>query len=834
MIGLFIALLMTLAAEPAVDRYGDPLPPGAVARIGSPLFRNKSGFRCLTVLPDRRHAAFADGDKVAVIDLDSGKIIRRIARATNSHGELRIKSLTLSPDGRTIAVGCHYAGRVDRTVLKLWLGDLNAGTVIREIPGTEHPIRAVAFVSGGGQVAVLNADFRHFRGPGSPIEPAGHVVVWDARSGAKVRELTADGRPFIELAASPDGSLIAARGEAQGAAAPIFIFESATGKRLHTLADQTSRLAALVFSPDARVLVSGGQGALRFWDVADGRELRKFIWPAIEGRGAGSRVDSLAFSPDGRTIAAHSGDSTVRVFDNPSGRLVDEVPAPSRPDAKSAAFRDNDSLIFSDRMTLGRRDIRARTTLPYEGPDERVASLCFTPDSRKVITAENGWTRTWDAADGRPLSAKSWPLNGGAVASSDGRWAALSGYDADHFTVAIADLSTGQILTRLPGRHEPVAFSRRNASLLMQGLSNSEPPKPEYSVWQIPTGVKVGVIHHDERAPPGEIALAPDGRTVFTVEPSAASPLRRRDVASDRVLREYLLPEGRVPSRVCVSAGGRRLAAFSHFITAVGPDEMIIRVWDVSTGRECWQSNAPLGNSTAFSPDGAWLVTTAASGVGIWDARTGTHVVDFPGDGKPISGVAFSPDGRRFTTALADGTVLVWDLEAVTGRRVVDILDPSRQAEMWADLAGSDALGAHAVDCLQAAPAAAVAILKSRLRPAVAVPADRVGPLIAGLDAGAYAAREKAQRELTALGPDATAAVRTARDAANAEVRRRLDAVLSQWEAGERQSSRAVEVLGYVNTPDAGKLLADLAGGDPAARLTREAKAALASTAAPP
>jgi hypothetical protein len=239
------------------------------------------------------------------------------------------------------------------------------------------------------------------------------------------------------------------------------------------------------------------------------------------------------------------------------------------------------------------------------------------------------------------------------------------------------------------------------------------------------------------------------------------------------------------------------------------------------------------GDTMVFSPDGSWLATTdllekGLALIDIWDARTGKHVTALRGHDGGVVRMAFSPDSRRLASTSQDGTALIWDVEAATGRRVVSILDPARQAELWADLAGDDALGAHAIDCLQAAPVAAVTILKQKLRSAVGVPADRIAPFVAGLDSPTFAVREKAQRDLAALGTGAEPAVRTVRDAANAEVRRRIDAVLAGWEGEQRRAGRAVEVLEYVATPDARKLLEELAGGDPNARLTQQAKASLA------
>jgi hypothetical protein len=172
-------------------------------------------------------------------------------------------------------------------------------------------------------------------------------------------------------------------------------------------------------------------------------------------------------------------------------------------------------------------------------------------------------------------------------------------------------------------------------------------------------------------------------------------------------------------------------------------------------------------------------------------------------------------------------TAIIWDVEAATGRRAVGMLDAARQTELWADLSGGDMTGPHAIDCLQTDPAAAIAILKPRLRPAVAIPADRVAPHLAGLDSPTFAVREKAQRDLAVLGLGAEPAVQAARATANTEVRRRIDAILAEWEGELRRGGRAIEVLEYIATPEARKLLGELADGDSKARLTQDAKASL-------
>jgi hypothetical protein len=114
------------------------------------------------------------------------------------------------------------------------------------------------------------------------------------------------------------------------------------------------------------------------------------------------------------------------------------------------------------------------------------------------------------------------------------------------------------------------------------------------------------------------------------------------------------------------------------------------------------------------------------------------------------------------------------------------------------------------------------------LKPLAAVPAERVVPLIADLDSPVFARREQAAKELAKLGPGAAAPLRAALEKQpTLELRQRIEALLAAWDDDWRRSDRALEILEAVATPEARTLLEELARGDPAARLTREAQASL-------
>ena len=324
------------------------------------------------------------------------------------------------------------------------------------------------------------------------------------------------------------------------------------------------------------------------------------------------------------------------------------------------------------------------------------------------------------------------------------------------------------------------------------------------------------------------VVLAHDGRAVFAGGIDPRTVVRRWDVATGRVTKEYGELQRFEARYLAVSAGGRRLVAVNIDGT--------MRLWDVVTARECWRLNSrgvENVRSAVFSPDGSWVATEGRDSgleivIDIWDARTGTRMASLRGHRGGVTRMAFSPDSKRLASASRDGTALIWDVEAATGRRALNLLDPMRQAELWADLSGGDGVGAHAIDCLQAAPTAAVTILKQRLQPAVAIPTDRITPLLAAFDGPTFAVREKAQCELAALGVGAEPALRAGRDKASVESRRRIDAVLANWEGELRRLQRSVEVLEQIATPGSARAFDVVGRQHKGAALTRAAKEALA------
>jgi hypothetical protein len=176
-----------------------------------------------------------------------------------------------------------------------------------------------------------------------------------------------------------------------------------------------------------------------------------------------------------------------------------------------------------------------------------------------------------------------------------------------------------------------------------------------------------------------------------------------------------------------------------------------------------------------------------------------------------------------------DGTALLWDLRPArsAGR-------PVGAAGAWDDLAADDASKAYrAIWELADDPKSAVALLREKL-PVVRSTVDEklVKRLVADLDAEAFETREKATKDLAALGPPATPLLRKAlEDAKSAEVQRRLGDLLAEEPEVPRpedlRRTRAIQALELANTPQTRELLRTLSGGLARAPLTEEARSAL-------
>jgi hypothetical protein len=138
--------------------------------------------------------------------------------------------------------------------------------------------------------------------------------------------------------------------------------------------------------------------------------------------------------------------------------------------------------------------------------------------------------------------------------------------------------------------------------------------------------------------------------------------LRWRTLRESTALVRVFAGHSRKVFAVTYSPDGRRLASG-------GSDGAV--VWDAETGSRLLQLAAHWSwvHSVAFSPDGRWLAAGVDNGtVAVWDAQTGNRLLQLAEHRDWVHSVAFSPDGRRLASGAGNGTMAVWDVQ--TGKRL--------------------------------------------------------------------------------------------------------------------------------------------------------------------
>jgi hypothetical protein len=264
------------------------------------------------------------------------------------------------------------------------------------------------------------------------------------------------------------------------------------------------------------------------------------------------------------------------------------------------------------------------------------------------------------------------------------------------------------------------------------------------------------------------------------------------------------------------------------------PDRIVLV--EATTGRivRRWSDSGKPSNGyeeLAFSGDGRLLASADGQLVHLWEVATGKELRTFTGHRGEIRSLAFSQDGKRLASGSNDSTVLVWDLVVASPGQSID---DKALAGLWADLAGDDAKVAYAaVWRMTSSPKGTLPLLRQNLRPVPEPDAKKIGQYIKDLDSESFEIREKADKELSVLEEAPVPALRNAlKKDPTPEMRRRIESLLDRtprfvMNPDKLRHLRAFYILEQIGSPDARRLLTDLASGAEYALETQEAKAVL-------
>ena len=447
---------------------------------------------------------------VTVWEAASGKIVRNLPGHSS-----QLHAIAFSPDGKLLAAGAQYEA------VRLW--DTSTWKLRTTLKGEQ--VRSIAFSPDGGTLA----------------SAAKTIELWDIATGARKLTLKGHAPPVHAVAFSPNGSVLAS-GDSEGsvklwdpqhqaytqvagawrgfcrAVSPdartlavldsgdssstvrrgdLLLVDAATGKSGATLklgftgrlpgdpvfSPDSSKIATISYadgraalSPPAAVLSPPSRSGVKVWDVATGREL------CVLERRAGAVV-SMAFSPDGGTLATGTFRGVVKLWDtrrgretgtiptllrglevirrNPDGSVVSKSPA----SVEAMAFSPTGRLLATAMSTVKLWNAASRKqAVVLTGPPCRHAkALAFSPDGKILAaTGRRGRIRLWDTATGRELIFGGKGLVGAGASlafSPDGRRLVSGGQ--------LWDVATGHRLLVIDLKWQLAAFGPDGKTLLL-------------------------------------------------------------------------------------------------------------------------------------------------------------------------------------------------------------------------------------------------------------------------------------------------------------------------------------------------------------------------------
>lgn len=494
------------------------------------------------------------------------------------------------------------------------------------------------------------------------------LTLWNSETGEKIRTLRpSQPRTWIvghkPVAFSPDGSVIAypTGGDMQGTSgvrpdfSGVVLLNLKTNEE-HNFVQNGKGLSSLAFSATGRHLATvSDDGYLGVWDVESKHMLstphtedfriqtavfsRDGDYLAVAGDTGGiliirssdltclaeideqsSAASCIAFSKDGRLLAAAYLEQGIRVYDVATGQSVSQHEWTVSRSPRDLHFRDDGTLlawgVVVDTTDVALWDSQSNTLRLLQGHADEIRSIALSPDESTLATGSRDATlRLWDVATGRELEVVL--VHSGIVGSvsysPDGKWLASGSQD---YTVVISDA------------------------------------KPKHTIDWIQSdkpvmGIAFALNDRVAAMRVGEKMMLVDSVTGAEIHTEIPTDLRIRSFA---VSNDNTLALGTTSGDICLyDLNTQRVVTI---LTDVHPTEV---------------------KRVSFSSDGSMLASAGEDAVIVWEARTGNRIRSL--QCRDI--VTFSPRGRYLASrALDTNEVVLWDFQTEAWKELPPCLFP--------------------------------------------------------------------------------------------------------------------------------------------------------------
>jgi WD40 repeat protein len=607
----------------ATDLYGDPLPPGAIARLGT--LRDNIGEISSDVVlsPDGTTVTATStffASPLRLWDTTTGRVVVDLTELEppKRHGVI-VRKAAFSPNNNLLAAG--------DSVGTVRIGRTDTGKKVREFAGPEC-VHGVSFLPDGQTLSV------------SYVE--GSRASFDITTGNQVAPITKRTAPLPR----PRVTWLPIRSILRSGRYPFF----ATGCAIRNC------------SPDGKYAWGGSSNNMvSVWDVKADRQIGSFPhyrWPP--GLIDETWIDHILFSPDSKLLAVGDTDHSLCLWSIATGHAYRRFPGLEV--GHGLAFMPDGKRLISGGRFFRYWDIARGQEIRRFPQQELVSAIVYVAVGKTMLTADGMVLRLWEVMSGRQIREYRGHLAevyGLAVSKDGGRIASQD----DDGTLIVWDLRAGQELWRIARLATSRSTRIRANSYWQPGVAFAATGKmlaacddQGLRLFEVALGREIGRIAK-VRAAIRSLCVSPDGKTLAGVDDRGACLW---DVATGRAL----------PKSPHVGAWALAFAPAGHRL-ATGETECV-KLWDTETGRLLRQLDVDKGGkelderqcrSVAFSTDGKIVGAGCDDGiVRFWDTATGDLVSRLDGHNDHVSEVAFCPDGKSVAVTAGNGTTLIWSL----------------------------------------------------------------------------------------------------------------------------------------------------------------------------
>lgn len=403
---------------------------------------------------------------------------------------------------------------------------------------------------------------------------------------------------------------------------------------------------SVAFSPDGKQLAASDyNGMIRLWQIPNGKQLETF-------KGHTDPTFYLNFSLDGKKLHSTSGDKTIRVWDVKTGRCL-------------TAFKNKPGVLWSylcsDSQTLvvahedhsfALRNIHTDEYLmTFQGHSSHICSVSLSSDNRFVASGStDGTVRLWNRQTGACLQV----LEHGSqvfcvVFSPDDCILASGGTDS---TIKLWSVNTGRRTNLLQGHTgwiSPLCFSPNSDDYVLASGSSDRTIR----VWDVNTG-KCIRIFEGHSSSVRTLNFSPNGNFLASG-------------SDDQTVMLWNMNKGR---RITTLRGNSKRIFSTSFdssgkLLVSGGDDAVVRLWNVTTGQNFNDLYGHIGRifSVRFNPDGNLIASGGEDQtVRLWHVKTNRCIGLLGGHTDCVWSVSFSADGNILASSSDDKTIRLWDV----------------------------------------------------------------------------------------------------------------------------------------------------------------------------